>query len=158
MKNLFIFTVPVSIVLSPQNVIYQYKASQFAKLYALEGTWEMREKRGTYEVWKIINEIYLEGSGFKVAGNDTIWNEQIALKYADGTITYVPKVLGQNDENGISFKLTGIRDNVFVFENKKHDFPKRIVYKIMNDKMIATVSGKTKGGNRKIVYSFTKIK
>jgi hypothetical protein len=145
-------------VFMPGKLNAQFKVNQFEKFYALEGTWRMPDEKGYYyEVWKIVNDIYLHGSSFKVNGTDTIPHETLQLRFNDGEITYTPTVSDQNEGKIITFRLISLKENQFVFENKNHDFPRRIVYKINNSKsMTATISGKTSKGFKKVPFVFTK--
>jgi hypothetical protein len=155
----FILALLALIMIIPVKLSAQYNVKQFYKLYALEGTWHMSTDKGeTFEVWQIMNDIFLQNSSFNVQGKDTIQNESVQLRYKDGIITYTPTVRNQNHGKPVSFKLISIKGNQFVFENKKHDFPQRITYKITNkNSLLATISGTTKSGYKQIPFVFKKV-
>jgi Domain of unknown function (DUF6265) len=104
----------------------------FKKLFVLEGTWKMTTKRGAIcEEWKIVNKNYLQNKGYMLKGTDTVVTERVALTKTGKEIFYTSTVEAQNNKQPISFKMTKATDSMFVFENPAHDFPKRIVYKII---------------------------
>ncbi len=106
--------------------------STFKKLYALEGTWKMVTKRGAIcEEWEKINNNYLQNRGYMVRGADTIINERVALTNTKEGIFYTSTVEDQNNKQPVAFKMTKAEGNTFVFENPLHDYPKRIVYRLV---------------------------
>ncbi len=108
------------------------KKAQFKKLYNLEGTWKMNTKRGVIvEEWKKMNKHYLQSKGYIIKGSDTVVNERVALTKTKKGVFYTSTVEEQNNKQPIAFKMTKAENNVFVFENKEHDFPKRIIYKFI---------------------------
>jgi hypothetical protein len=133
---------------------------EFKKLYALEGNWEMVTTNGNIcEEWKKIDDNYLQGKGFATKSGDTIINEKVALKNADLGIFYITTVQNQNNKRAVSFKMTKSENNFFVFENVNHDFPKRIVYTLINaDSLQAFVDdGIDSSANRHSFY-YKKVK
>lgn len=126
----------------------------FKKLYALEGTWKMNTKRGAVcEEWKRVNKNYLQSKGYMIRGKDTILTEKIALTNTKEGIFYTSTVEDQNGKQPIAFKMTGSENNVFVFENPKHDFPKRIVYKLVTaDSLHAYIDDGTETGKKQNFY------
>jgi Domain of unknown function (DUF6265) len=104
----------------------------FKKLYKLEGTWKMNTKRGAIcEEWKKMNKNYLQSKGYMIKGIDTVVTERIALTNTREGISYTSTVEDQNNKKPVAFKMTKAENNLFVFENPEHDFPKRIVYKFI---------------------------
>lgn len=128
----------------------------FKKLYALEGTWVMKSKKGNTmgESWVKVNDDYLQNKGFYVKGNDTVVTERVALRKTKNEINYISTVEDQNNKQPIAFKLTSSENNVFVFENPEHDFPKRIVYELISaDSIHAWIdAGKTGASERQDFY------
>ena len=126
----------------------------FKKLYALEGTWKMNTKRGAIcEEWKKMDNNYLQNKGYMIKGNDTIISERVALTNTAAGIFYTSTVEDQNNKQPIAFKMTGSENNSFVFENPAHDFPKRIVYKLITaDSIHAFIDDGTETGKRQNFY------
>ena len=131
------------------------KSGDFKKLYTLEGVWQMTTKRGILcEEWKKINEHYLQSKGYIIKGTDTIITETVALTHKDDAVFYTSTVANQNDQQPVAFKMTKWEDNTFVFENAQHDFPKRIVYKLVStDSLYAFIDDGIDGsGHRQSFY------
>ncbi len=126
----------------------------FKKLYALEGTWKMNTKRGAIcEEWKKVNKNYLQIKGYMIKGKDTVINERIALTNTREGIFYTSTVEDQNNKQPIAFKMTKGENNIFVFENPQHDFPKRIVYKLVTaDSLHAFIDDGTEAGKKQNFY------
>jgi hypothetical protein len=126
MKKIIIAFIAIS-CLPAFNLIGNNKA--FKKLYKLEGTWKMNTKRGSVcEEWKKMNKNYLQSKGYMIRGTDTVVNERVALTNTREGILYTSTVEDQNNKQPVPFKMTSAENNFFVFENRQHDFPKRIVY------------------------------
>ncbi|MDZ4796212.1 MAG: DUF6265 family protein [Bacteroidota bacterium] len=105
----------------------------FKKLFALEGVWKMNTKKGALcEEWKKMNKSFMQNKGYVIKGNDTTLTERVALTRTSEGILYTSTVEDQNNKNPIAFTMTSSGGNVFVFENRKHDFPKRIVYQLLS--------------------------
>lgn len=65
----------------------------------------------------------------------------------DGSIYYIAKPSGQAEA---SFKLIKLENREAVFENLKHDFPQRVIYRLESEgslfaRVEATVDGQVKG-------------
>ena len=126
-------------------VIADKDKKSFKKLYTLEGVWKMNTKRGALcEEWKKVDNNYLQSRGYMIKGKDTTINERVALTNTKAGIFYTSTVEDQNNKQPIAFKMTKAENNVFIFENPEHDFPKRIVYELMgNDSLHAYIDDGT---------------
>lgn len=126
----------------------------FKKLYVLEGTWKMNTKRGAIcEEWKKMDKNYLQNKGYMIQGKDTIITERVALTNTKDGIFYTSTVEDQNKKQPIAFKMTKAEINMFVFENPAHDFPKRIVYKLITaDSLHAFIDDGTETGKKQNFY------
>lgn len=151
MKNIFIAIVATfslsAFIISDDN-------KTFKKLYTLEGTWKMNTKWGAIcEEWKKMDKNYLQNKGYMIKGKDTIINERVALTNTAAGIFYTSTVEDQNNKQPIAFKMTKAENNMFVFENPAHDFPKRIVYKLVTtDSLHAFIDDGTEKGKKQNFY------
>ena len=142
-------------MLSLSAFINSDSGKTFKKLYALQGTWKMITKRGTIicEEWKKVDNNYLQNRGYIIKGNDTIVTERVALTNTKEGILYTSTVEDQNNKQPVAFKMTGSENNTYVFENPEHDFPKRIVYKLVTaDSLHAYVDDGTETGKKQNFY------
>ncbi len=144
----------IIVTLSLSAFIISGNNKTFKKLYALEGTWKMVTKRGAIcEEWKKVDKNYLQNRGYMIKGKDTIVTERVTLTNTKAGILYTSTVEDQNNKQPIAFKMTGSENNMFVFENPQHDFPKRIVYKFITaDSLHAFIDDGTAAGKKQNFY------
>lgn len=112
-----------------------------------------------YEEWKKNSELIYNGRSYMLNEGDTNLFETIQIRQIKDSLFYAPAVLNQNEGREISFQLTFLSDTAFVFENPNHDFPKRIAYtKVSNDSLVAIVSGKSMGIDKKEKFEMKKVR
>ncbi len=117
----------------------------------LEGTWKV-ENEEQYEHWDKLNDNSLKGTSYVMKNDQMIVGEYLDITRVGKTINYTSTVIGQNGGKPVSFKLTK-SDNTFIFENPKHDFPKKIIYEKIDD---VTVKVEVAGGDQSFGYTMTK--
>jgi len=124
----------------------------------LQGKWEgTADDEQIAEQWQPINGNTMSGSGWAIAGQDTVFKEQMTIEQRGEDIFYIAMVA----ENGgpVDFKYTGEKNDSIVFENPQHDFPQRVVYfKQGAEKLYACIDGLIKGSYAKMEFSYTKAK
>jgi len=101
----------------------------------LEGTWKVENKE-TYEEWSWISESQLKGTGYKIIDGEREISEYLEISENDNSITYTATVPNQNNGQGVDFKLNRPTADEYSFENLNHDFPKKIIYKKLNDEEV----------------------
>jgi hypothetical protein len=146
MKNVIVIVVCV-LFISCQNKS-EKNFEQLEKMNWLIGNWENKMDDGILsETWKKENDSTFSGkSYFIVNSKDTVHSETIILTQLNNQLIYSPTVKGQNDDKPIDFIMTSDSENNFVFENPKHDYPQKIVYKKVNENsLVATISGMQQG-------------
>ncbi len=110
------------------------------QLNFLIGTWKMEHKEN-FESWEKMGD-RLKGTSYKIRNGLKKVTETIEIKIEDHQILYTPIVFNQNEGKGIPFQLKLLKDKVYSFENLKHDFPKKIQYKILDkNKLFIMVLG-----------------
>jgi len=135
-------------------------ANTIAELYWLIGEWKSVSPDGVmYETWTKTNDKLLSGKSFFVSGKDTLFSEKIALQQNGNALYYTPTVSDQNNSEPVPFKFIEFNKGEFIFENKEHDFPQRIIYKNPQpDFLIARIQGIQNGKFHKEDFNFVKIK
>ena len=130
---LFFILFTSSLISNAQNA-----RKAFKQLSEMEGLWKMTTAKGfIIEEWKKSNNIKMVGKSYMVKNTvDTVLLEEVLLHRIKKEIKYIPTVMDQNDRQPIPFKLIENRDGKFVFENKEHDFPQRIIYNITDPKKL----------------------
>lgn len=125
----------------------------FARLH---GTWKLEDRQG-FEKWSF-NGVNWTALSFSVNGEDTVYTESVNVVVQDDVIIYRVLVYDQNDGLPVDFALTGISGSDAVFENPRHDFPRKIRYRLIDEhNMVVEISGPGEGGSRSIRFSYVRI-
>lgn len=111
------------------------------------GSWQNKSNRGDfYENWSRINDSLYQAESFVLVKKDTVFYEQVRLMQKNDSLYMIVSVRNQNKEKPVSFYLTQNLKNKLTFENPKHDFPTKIIYKkVANDSMVASIEGLQNG-------------
>lgn len=137
-----------------------FSKEDFQELDNLLGIWKTEKKNGVlYEAWVKVSDNELQGKSFKIAGADTIILERVRLAQDQNfQIIYAVRVDGENDGKETLFHLSKVTDSDYIFENLKHDFPKRIVYVIpKSDVLHAYIEGEIEGKNQRSDFNFARV-
>jgi len=152
MKRLFfaiVFVVAGAMVYGQPNAKQDFK-----KLKWLTGSWKRTDAKpgqsGT-ETWSVISATSFKGLGVTLKGKDTVSLEKLSLIIKGNDIFYVADVTG--NPKPVYFKMISVTGDSFVCENPEHDFPKKISYKLVGNKIEASISGNGKN----IPYNFVKM-
>ena len=131
----------------------------FIDLQQLSGTWMMETKKGAiYETWKRIGKDEMQAKSFKLNGKDTVVLENVRLSKSSDGLFYIPVVSNQNEGKPVSFKMIDSKNKTFVFENKEHDFPQRVIYQLVSkDSIHAWIEGTKNGKEGRSDYYFKRI-
>lgn len=116
----------------------------------LVGTWECKTTNATtIETWTMDGQT-LRGSSRTLKDGKVVFTETLQIKRNDkGKLVYIAEPMGQVET---VFTEVESKDGFVAFENPDHDFPKRITYKLMDDTLVAEISG---DGNS-MSWTFTK--
>lgn len=133
--------------------------SQFEKFSFLIGNWSYAKQNETIiEKWEWSKESGLSGISYAVSNSgDSVLLETISLHKKGNSIYYIPRGHQQGNTSTVSFKLVSDEGETFIFENSKHDFPQRIVYRKLSDnEMLAWIEGSIEGKLKKIEFPYKK--
>ena len=138
---LFVFVI-VSMAQQPV-----YSTTEFKPLHGLTGLWKMDGKRGAlYEEWLLSGDNQLTGRSYKLTNNDTVVLENVIISLQGNAIFYTPVVRDQNNQQPVPFKLISNNNNRYVFENKEHDYPQRVIYELVSsNELRARIEGSKNG-------------
>jgi hypothetical protein len=156
MKNHFSLFILFIIVFSSSTFAQSDPCVQ--KFSWLTGKWSMKQNGSTIvEQWSFFNGS-LKCMSYEVKGIDTILIENASISCIGGkkVFTYYPEKADVNGKKDpIHFVLVSEENNTFVFENKQHDFPQRVVYQRVNDNEChAWIEGTENGKMNKIDYNY----
>ncbi|MCU0289432.1 MAG: DUF6265 family protein [Acidobacteria bacterium] len=113
----------------------------------LLGAWAGNTGEGEFfEIWTRTNDSVFSAESYLIVGQDTVFSETISLESINGDLYYRVMTSNQNEGRTVAFKLISSLDGEFIFENKDHDFPQRIIYKhLIPDQLHARIEGLMNG-------------
>ena len=154
MKFSFLIPVLPLAFISCSDSATQKDKQEYTKIAQLDwvlGNWKDSSANGVmYERWVKANDSVYTGIGVVLSNGDTVFSEKLAIEQRGEELFYIPTVSDQNEGKAVFFKLAADAGNEFIFENKTHDFPQRIIYKrTASDSLFAVVEGMDKGVSRK---------
>ena len=129
-------------------ILFSISVNLFAQddiiLKLFPGKWKMDfDKAEVYEKWELVNETELAGKSYSIKDEVQIISENLYIKKFAGQWAYIAVPEGQNIT---LFALVEYSTKKFVFENKEHDFPQRIIYEFHKDgKLTAAIDGEVDG-------------
>ncbi|WP_316843337.1 DUF6265 family protein [Pedobacter psychrodurus] len=121
------------------------------------GNWEMQTSKGKIvEQWVQSSDQLLSGKSYRInAKGDSLLSETLQVRKIGKEIFYCSTVVNQNEGKEVCFKLVSTKDKIYIFENKEHDFPQKIVYQNQGKKeMLAWIEGELNGKNRKSEFRY----
>ena len=137
------------LILSPLALLTALPAAangpdaELAKMAWLVGEWQRTDLpsgESGYEQWQATPSPGYTGIGIHDRGNDRRFEETLSIDIHEGAVHYVAKT-SQNSAP-VAFRLVEMREDSFTFENKSHDFPKRIDYRREGERnLIVRISG-----------------
>lgn len=131
----------ISVAAFTQTVVKELEPLQF-----LTGSWSFATPKGKLaEAWKYNSESSFSGKSYKInqAGDSTLL-ETVLLSSEQSGVYYIVKAPG--NDSPVRFKLASSQNNIFIFENKEHDFPQRVVYQKKSDtELLAWIEGLING-------------
>ncbi len=115
---------------------FAFQTKQLNNAFAqLQGKWQMhKNKEIIIEEWGKFTNTSIAGKSYKIkASKDTVSLETMQLKIVNGKTYFIPVTANENKPKPVMFALTkSVNNNKFEFVNLKNDYPKRIVYHIIN--------------------------
>lgn len=111
-------------------------SQEIIKTHLFLGKWTMIDIQDAeiFEEWNTNASGDIIGTSYFVQNGKESVNEILSLELNDGNLNYCAVVFAQNDGNKICYNLKSYdeKENIFIFENLNHDYPKRIIYKFEN--------------------------
>jgi hypothetical protein len=136
------------------------EVSKIAETDWLLGKWENKSDEGNLsETWTKVNDSIFEGEAYFIKEKDTLHSEKMQLKQKGEELFYISTIKGQNNEKAVTFVHNDTIEKRLVFENPKHDFPKKISYSNMTkDSLVIEISGIQQGKPSSERFSMKKMK
>ena len=152
---LFLILIGLNACNNPKHADFPTK---FNSEHWLLGSWTyLSGNDSIIEHWSYTDE-ELIGVNYRLKGSDSILNERMSIRFEEGEYIFEAKVENQNNGEGVPFTLKSYSENIFVVENKEHDFPQQIIYELINkDSCTASIAGKLNNEKRRIDFSLVRI-
>lgn len=121
----------------------------------LAGCWQMSGSRT-----QIVEQWMQPAGGMMLGINRTVRDgraveyEFLRISEEQGALVYTAIPSGQEKA---SFTLAGGAAGEFIFENKEHDFPQRVIYKSQDGALLASIDGSIKGKFKKIDFPMQRV-
>lgn len=124
----------------------------------ISGCWEVNDNgRVTTERWGKASENLLLGTSQTVRGTRSVAFEYLRIVNNGQGLNYVAQPSNAKEPTTFAAKTVG--SNEVVFENLKHDFPQRIIYKqTAPDKLAARIEGPMNGKETAMDFPMVRVK
>jgi len=146
-------------LLSSLYVAGQNKASEIDHLNGMAGCWERKDDAKNLfisEQWMSPAGTSILGMGRTVKNGKTTGWEFMRIEQREDGLYFVSRP--KENKEDTAFKLISSTLNEVVFENKEHDFPQRIIYKLQGAKMTGRIEGNNNGKFLGIDFPMDKVK
>lgn len=133
------------------------EAADLSQLRWLGGCWKSETAEpGSLEQWLPLAGGTLLGVSRTVKQGKTVEFEFLQIRaIADGQLALIAMPSGQTTT---TFPLLRIGDTEAVFENLKHDFPQRVIYRIeAGTRLLARIEGIRGGSLRVVEFPMTRV-
>lgn len=126
-------------------------------LYFMAGCWSYDgHDAGSMEQWMSPVNGELIGMSRIVSDNKVVAFEYMRIaRNKAGELEFVASPSGQGTTH---FRLVSLGQNEVVFENRGHDYPQRIIYRLIDaTHLLGRIEGRTDEGERHVDFPMTKI-
>ncbi|MDP2686794.1 MAG: DUF6265 family protein [Aequorivita sp.] len=143
---------------STETEITEENFEKIDQLQWLLGTWTNESgEEFSQETWSKENASSFTAFSFTQVGKETVFSETMALEQKGDSLLLTVLTANQNEKKPVAFKMVSSDNGQFTFENKKHDFPQRIVYtNPVKDSLHAWIEGTENGEHRKIDFLYSR--
>jgi len=152
-----VLTVIASVLLTVGPTVWAQHTPTLAHLPWMIGCWANSDAEpGTSETWRVSNDGSMIGFGRISRGEQVVTTERMRIeKSADGNLVFIASPAGQDSTR---FVIVNIADDEVVFENRQHDYPQRIIYRLLSvDRMLARIEGVVDGVAMSKDFHFQKV-
>lgn len=123
----------------------------------LSGCWAAADQEaGSGEQWMPPAGGTMFGVSRSVRDGKTVAFEFIRIvEQEDGGLEFIASPSGQSTT---SFSMSSVNDKEVIFENPGHDFPQRIIYRLMSEEvLLGRIEGTTNGTERAVDFPMERI-
>lgn len=159
MKNTIVVSIIVLVFVACKDADSGEK-DKIKLAHDLLGNWENKSEEGALiENWKKVNDSTFAATSYFIKNKDTLHFESITLQQKAEKLTYQSIVTGQNNDKPVTFDFVVSDEKQLIFENLKHDYPQKIMYKqLSKESLIVEISGVQQGKPSVEKYTMLKLK
>lgn len=142
----------------PETEIEAKYFERINQLQWLLGTWTNETiAEFSQETWSKENDSTYTAYSFVEIDSKVVFAETMALEQKTDSLFLTVVTANQNDAIPVTFKLISSEKGQFIFENKNHDFPERIIYtNPVKDSLHAWIEGTVNGEAKKVDFYFSR--
>lgn len=120
------------------------------------GKWKLiSDTEDYFEEWEFVNKTELAGVVYNYEEGESVIGENLYLKKFGNQWAYIALPANQSIT---LFALRKFSDNKFIFENKEHDFPQKIIYEFTSDDSLRTsIEGVVEGKMKRREFHYNRI-
>src|SRR5690606_5590003 len=143
-----------------EKAVLTENSEKIDQLQWLLGTWiNENGEEFSQESWSQENPSTFTAFSFTQVGKETVFAETMALEQKADSLLLTVATANQNEKKPVTFKMVSSEKGKFIFENKNHDFPQRIVYtNPAKDSLHAWIEGNVNGEAKRVDFSFSRKK
>lgn len=135
----------------------------YEKIEQLEwllGTWTNEDgEEFSQETWSKENDSTFTGFSFIEINGETVFAETMALEQKYERLLLTVATANEKGSSPVTFTFISSEEKKFIFENKSHDFPERIIYtNPVKDSLHAWIEGTVDNESKKVDFNFTRKK
>ncbi len=150
-------TLVASALIGLPSVTSAQEPASVEDLAWLAGCWaSIGGEAGSGEQWTVPAGKTMLGVSRTVRHSETVEYEFLQIREtAAGEIEYVARPSGQT---GAAFLLVRLSEREVVFENPDHDFPQRIIYRLIAEgNLEASIEGEVNGETRTVDFPLRRV-
>ena len=122
----------------------------------MHGCWERRSgNRQVEEQWMRPRGGTMLGMSRTVRGDTVVEYEFVRLFERNGALVYAAQPSSQPPAE---FTSTEITEGAITFANPQHDFPQRVIYRLVGDSLHARVEGSMNGRERGVDFRYARVR
>ena len=145
MRNLFI----IIFIAITYTGFAQHEMPRF-----LQGTWQV-EGQDVFEHWDLIADNKFKGFSYSISSIGISVIEHLVIEKDNSGISLTATVNSNGSWDNVNFKLVE-SSTQYRFENLEHDFPKQIIYNLVDDNKINILL--SDGNDKTIAYAMHKLR
>ncbi|MCZ4318581.1 DUF6265 family protein [Aequorivita viscosa] len=128
------------------------------EMHWMLGTWTHEtDEQYAQETWSRENDSTFTGYSFIDEEGKVVFAETMALELKSANLYLTVASAKEKNKKPVTFKLKSSENGQFIFENKDHDFPQRIIYTSpAKDSLHAWIEGSKNGEVKKMDFYFSK--